>query len=146
MMKTRLILILVGFSWVAAVAVGIPESASSQQADVPEPAFVNFIVNPPYVPAYKGRDPFKPLGTLDRTRFISISELEFHGVIRMDNVTLALFSWRGNPSVRYTLRFRKLYSGDDSRIDGVAGDITDTEVVLTQGNRKIVYSRSQRRP
>lgn len=121
-------------------------SLGAQQADVPEPSFLSFDISAPYVPVFKGRDPFKPLGTFERTQQIAISELEFHGVLQMGDVPLALFSWRGNSAVRYTLRYRKLYAADDRRIDGVVGDITDSEVVLVQGDRKIAFPRSQRRP
>jgi len=121
-------------------------AASAQQSDVPEPAFVGFTVNGPYRPVYRGRDPFKPLGSMDRNNLISIGELQYHGVIKMGNDVIALFSWRGNAGVRYTLKSRKLYKSDDARIDGVVGDITETEVVLIQGDRKIVYPRTQRRP
>jgi len=137
------------FLWIASltlIAAGFHAPGATQKADVPEPSFLNFNVGPAYVPVYKGRDPFKSLGTFDKGSVVSIAELEFHGVIKMGNVFLALFSWRGNADVRYTLRFRKLYGADDRRIDGVVGDITDAEVVLVQGDRKIVYPRSQRRP
>ena len=142
MKKSLLLLFLV-----VAVLLGTgKDPVSAQQADVPEPAFMSFLSTVPYVPSYKGRDPFKPLGTVDKTRFVSIGELDFHGVIKMGDVPLALFSWKGNPSVRYTLKLRKLHTGDDRRVDGVVGDITDSEVILIQGDQKIVYPRSQRRP
>lgn len=118
----------------------------AQQSDVPEPAFLSFDVSAPYVPVYKGRDPFRSLDSSERTPIVSIGELVFHGVVQMNNVPLALFSWRGNPAVRYTLRYRKLIGADDRRVDGVTGDITENEVVLIQGDRKIVYPRAQRRP
>jgi hypothetical protein len=86
------------------------------------------------------------LGVMDKTASVSIGELEYNGVLQMGEVTVALFSWRGNASKRYTLKFRKLYAGDDRKVEGVVGDITDTEVVLNQGDRKIAYPRSQRRP
>jgi hypothetical protein len=123
-----------------------PSPVETQQADVPEPAFLGFDVNAPYVPVYQGRDPFEPLDTFGSTNRVSIGEMEFVGVIQMGDVTLALFNWRGNPSVRYTLRYRKLYGADDRRIDGVVGEITEKEVTLIQGDRKIAYPRTQRRP
>jgi len=125
---------------------GLPSISNAQQADVPEPAFLGFDVYAPYIPVYKGRDPFKQMGTVDKSRYVSISEMEFVGVIRMGDVTLALFSWRGNSSVRFTLRNRKLFAADDQRVDGVVGDITENEVVLVQGDRRIEYPRSKRRP
>jgi len=113
---------------------------SAQQQDVPEPVFMNFSIQPLYVPTYHGRDPFKPLDNLERNQQVSIVELDFHGVIRLENKPVALFSWRGNPAVRYTVKFRKMYSGDRI-VDGVIGDITSTAVILVQGGQKIVYPR-----
>jgi hypothetical protein len=115
--------------------------AYAQQQDVPEPVFVNFSIQPPYVPTYHGRDPFKPLDNVDRSPQISIAELEYHGVIFMEGNPMALFTWRGNEAVRYTLKFRKLYSDADIEIDGVVGDITDSEITLVQGDQKVVYPR-----
>jgi hypothetical protein len=114
---------------------------SGQQQDVPEPIFVNFPIQSPYVPTYHGRDPFKPLDNINRSPQISIAELEYHGVIFIGGSPKALFGWRGNQSIRYTLKFRKLYSDGDIAIDGVVGDITDSEVILIQGDQKIAYSR-----
>jgi hypothetical protein len=116
-------------------------SIQAQQQDVPEPVFVNFSIQPPYIPAYHGRDPFKPLDSLNRSPQISISELEYHGVIFISGTPMALFTWRGNKAVRYTLKFRKLYSDNDSEIDGVVGDIADSEITLIQGDQKVVYPR-----
>jgi hypothetical protein len=113
----------------------------AQQQDVPEPVFVNFSIQPPYIPAYHGRDPFKPLDNINRSPQISISELEYHGVIFMAGNPMALFTWRGNEAVRYTLKFRKLYSDADVEIDGVVGDIADSEITLIQGDQKVVYPR-----
>ena len=118
------------FTWVEA-----------QQQDVPEPVFMNFSIQPVYVPTYHGRDPFKPLDNVDRLPQVSIAELNYHGVILLGEKPMALFTWRGNPAVRYTLKFRKLYSGGEKTIDGVVGDITDEKVILTQGDQKIVYTR-----
>ena len=109
--------------------------------DVPEAVFPHFSVQPPYVPVYHGRDPFKPLDNIDRLPQISIAELDYHGVVSLNEQPMALFTWRGNPSVRYTLKFRKLYSGNEKLIDGVVGTITDSQVTLTQGDQKIVYLR-----
>lgn len=113
----------------------------SQQQDVPEPVFMNFSIQPLYVPTYHGRDPFKPLDNVDRLPQVSIVELDYHGVILLGAKPMALFTWRGNPDVRYTLKYRKLYSGGDSPVDGVVGDISAKEVVLIQGNQKISYPR-----
>ena len=115
--------------------------APAQQQDVPEPAFINFSIQPPYVPTYHGRDPFKPLDNVDRSAQLSIAELDYHGVILMKDAPMALFAWRGNPSVRYVLKFRRLFGGGDKIVDGVVGDITDSQVTLVQGDQKIVYSR-----
>ena len=112
----------------------------SQQQDVPEPVFMNFTIQPLYVPNYHGRDPFRSLDNINRSPQISISELDYHGVLVMGNASMAMFSWRGNPAVRYTLKFRKLYGGDKV-VDGVLGDITDTNVILVQADQKIVYPR-----
>jgi len=116
-------------------------SAQAQTTDVPEPVFSNFSIQPPYVPAYHGRDPFKPLDNIDRSPQLSIAELDYHGVITLGGTPLALFTWRGNPSVRYTLKFRKLFGGGEKTVDGVVGDITDSQVILVQGDQKIVYPR-----
>jgi hypothetical protein len=113
-----------------------------QQQDVPEPVFMNFSIQPLYVPIYHGRDPFKPLDNLDRAPQISIAELDYHGVIQMGEVPMALFTWRGNSEVRYILKYRKLFSGTNT-VDGVIGDITDSEVVLVQGDQKVVYPRKK---
>ena len=114
--------------------------AFCQQQDVPEPIFVNFTITPPYVPAYKGRDPFRPLDNMERSKQILISDLEFHGIIVMGGETYGLFAWKGNPSIRYTLKTRRLFSDSNDMVDGVVGDITETEVTLIQGDQKVVYS------
>ena len=115
--------------------------ALGQQQDVPEPVFMNFSIQPLYVPAYHGRDPFKALDNIDREPQISIAELDYHGVILLGDTPMALFTWRGNQSIQYTLKFRKLYSGNEKTIDGVIGEIKDSEVILTQGDQKVVYPR-----
>jgi len=113
----------------------------AQQQDVPEPVFMNFSIQPLYVPSYHGRDPFRPLDNIQRSPEISISELDYHGVLYIGNSPMALFTWRGNTAVQYTLKYRKLYGGEDKPVDGVVGDITDSDVVLVQGEQKIVYPR-----
>ena len=115
--------------------------AVAQQQDVPEPVFMNFSIQPLYVPTYHGRDPLKSLDNVERSPEISVSELDYHGVIYMGSEPIALFTWRGNPLVQYTLKYRKLYSGGDKAVDGVVGDISNSEVVLIQGEQKIVYPR-----
>lgn len=119
----------------------IVSGSSGQQQDVPEPIFVNFVIQPPYIPSYHGRDPFKPLDNIDRSVQISIADLEYHGVLSMENTPMALFGWKGNQAIRYTLKFRKLYSDSGEAIDGVVGDITDSDVTLIQGDQKVVYGR-----
>ncbi len=115
--------------------------AAAQTQEVPEAVFLNFSTPAPYVPAYHGRDPFKPLDNVDRSLQLSILELDYRGVMLFNEVPVALFTWRGNPSVRYTLKFRSLRGGSDKSVDGVVGEITPSQVVLTQGGRKIVYPR-----
>lgn len=112
-----------------------------QQQDVPEPVFMNFSIQPLYIPIYHGRDPFKPLDNVDRSPQVSIAELDYKGVIFLGKTPMVLFTWRGNSTIQYTLKFRKLYSDSDKTIDGVVGDISDSEIVLIQGDQKIVYSR-----
>ena len=112
----------------------------AQQQDVPEPVFMNFFIQPLYVPSYHGRDPFKPLDNLDRLPQVSIAELEYHGIIILGESQLALFTWKGNSNIKYVLKFKKLFSGEKA-IDGVAGDITASGVILVQGEQKIVYPR-----
>jgi hypothetical protein len=115
--------------------------AQAQQQDVPEPVFMNFSIQPLYVPTYHGRDPFKPLDNIQRSPAISISELDYHGILNIGSVPMALFTWRGNPSVQYTLKYRKLYGDAGKPLDGVVGDISDSEIVLIQGEQKIAYPR-----
>jgi hypothetical protein len=115
--------------------------AKAQQQDVPEPVFMNFSIQPLYVPTYHGRDPFKPLDNVQRSPAISISELDYHGILYIGSVPRALFTWRGNTSVQYTLKYRKLYGSEEKPVDGVVGDITDSEIVLIQGEQKIAYPR-----
>jgi hypothetical protein len=112
----------------------------AQQQDVPEPVFMNFSIQPLYIPSYHGRDPFKPLDNMDRSPQVTIAELEFHGIILMGETPMALFTWRGNSNVSYVLKFRKLYGGENI-VDGVVGEITTAAVVLVQGDQKIVYPR-----
>ena len=116
--------------------------AVAQQQDVPEPVFMNFSIQPLYIPIYHGRDPFNPLDNVARSPQISISELDYHGVMYIGKVPMALFTWRGNAAVQYTLKYRKLYSGGEKAVDGVIGDISNSEVVLIQGEQKLVYPRN----
>jgi|ERR1700722_11940786 hypothetical protein len=113
----------------------------AQQQDVPEPVFTSFPIQPPYILTYHGRDPFKPLDNVDRSPELSITELDYRGVIQVGDSVLALFTWRGNPQVRYTLKYRKLFGGNDKALDGVVGEVTQDDVVLIQGDQKIVFSR-----
>ena len=117
------------------------QDALTQQQDVPEPVFMNFSVQPPYIPIYHGRDPFKPLDNVNRSPQISIAELDYHGTIFLNKTLMALFTWRGNPSVRYVLKYRRLYSGNEKIVDGIVGDISDTEIALSQGEQKVVFAR-----
>ncbi len=130
----------------ACLAVFSASPMFSQQVDVPEPTFMQ----PPGVQAYqirfKGRDPFMVRGAAFQDTKVTIAELEFRGVIKMGSTTLAIFNWRGNSAKRYVLKQRKLYGDSKEAVDGVSGDITDTEVVLTQGSMKIPFPREQRRP
>jgi hypothetical protein len=132
-------------NWIAALGLGFLFMSFvvlyAQQQDVPEPIFINFSIQPVYVPTYHGRDPFKPLDNVERSPQVSIVELDYHGVINIGDTSMALFTWKGNPTVRYTLKFRKLYGGGDRAIDGVVGDISNSEVVLMQGDQKVVYPR-----
>ena len=139
-MKTNPFIPVIAF----AVLLGFVISTSfiwAQQQDVPEPIFVNFPIQPPYIPTYHGRDPFKPLDNVDRSPQVSIADLDFHGVLTIKGTAMGLFGWRGNESIRYTLKFRKLYSDGDVLVDGVVGDITESDVTLIQGEQKIVYTR-----
>lgn len=113
----------------------------TQQQDVPEPVFMNFSVQPPYIPTYHGRDPFKPLDNVSRSSSISIAELDYHGTILLNKTIRVLFTWRGNPSVRYILKDRRLYSWNGKAVDGIVGDISDAEITLSQGEQKIVFPR-----
>src|SRR3990172_11094112 len=97
-----------------------------KQQDVPEPVFMNFSIQPLYVPTYHGRDPFKPLDNVDRSPQISIVELNYLGVILVGGKPSGLFTWRGNPSVVYTLKSRKLFASGNKTVDGVIGDILDS--------------------
>lgn len=118
----------------------IQRIALAQQQDVPEPVFMNFSIQPLYIPTYHGRDPLVPLDNLERTPNISISELDYHGVINIGGIPMALFTWQGNPMIQYMLKYRKLYSSS-KEVDGVIGDISNSEVVLIQGEQKIAYPR-----
>ena len=113
----------------------------AQQQDVPEPVFLNFSIQPPYVPTYHGRDPFKPLDWIVNEPKISIAELEYHGIVDFGGTSMALFGWRTDQAKRYTLKQRKLYSDADVPVDGVVGDITASQVILIQGDQKITYPR-----
>jgi hypothetical protein len=113
----------------------------AQQQDVPEPVFTVFSIQPPYIPSYHGRDPFDVLGNLNRSPQVSISELKYNGVMVLGDTSIALFNLKDESSVRYTLKYRKLFKGTDEIVDGVIGDISSTEVMLFQGDQKIVYPR-----
>jgi len=111
--------------------------------EVPEPLFFNFSIQPPYIPTYDGRDPFKPLNWFVNQPQISISELDYHGMLDIGGKQMVLFEWRTNPTIRFTLKGRKLYSDADIPVDGVVGDITETKIILIQGDRKIAYPRTK---
>lgn len=119
----------------------VPVAVGAQQQDVPEPVFQTFSVEAPYTLTFHGRDPFKALDNVDRSPELSISELNYQGVIQVGDSVLALFTWRGNPMVRYTLKSGKLYGDNDKVLDGVVGDITKDQVVLIQGDQKLAFSR-----
>lgn len=132
--------ILIAMCLIMGLFFSIQTTVFAQQQDVPEPVFMNFSIQPLYVPTYHGRDPLMPLDNLDRTPNISISELDYHGVINIGGIPMALFTWQGNPMIQYMLKYRKLYSSS-KEVDGVIGDISNSEVVLIQGEQKIAYPR-----
>ena len=76
------------------------QQLKAQQQDVPEPLFINFSIQAPYIPTFHGRDPFKPLDNITRSPQLTLSELDYHGVIRLGDSWMALFTWRGNPVIR----------------------------------------------
>jgi len=135
MKKALIPLAILGFLFVTALR------TNAQQQDVPEPVFLNFSIQPPYIPTYHGRDPFKPLNWIINEPRISIAELEYHGIMDFGGIPMALFGWRTDQTKRYTLKQRKLYNDADIPVDGVVGDITDSKVTLIQGDQKIVYPR-----
>ncbi|MGH7739930.1 MAG: hypothetical protein ACREL1_07265 [bacterium] len=118
-----------------------PAMVGAQQQDVPEPVFQTFSVEAPYALTFHGRDPFKALDNIDRSPELSISELNYGGVIQMGDSVLALFTWRENPMIHYTLKSGKLYGANDKVLDGVVGNITKDQVVLIQGDQKLAFSR-----
>jgi hypothetical protein len=118
----------------------------AQQVDVPEPTFMQIPGVQSYQMRFKGRDPFFSSSVGFKASQVSISELEYRGVLKMGKTVIAIFNWRGNGSARYVLKQRKLYGRLNETVDGVVGDISDTEVVLTQGGLKIPFPREQRRP
>jgi hypothetical protein len=132
--------ILTALLWIIGLFFFIQRTMLAQQQDVPEPVFMNFSIQPLYIPTYHGRDPLAPLDNLERTPNISISELDYHGVINIGGIPMALFTWQGNPMVQYMLKYRKLYNSS-KEVDGVIGDISNSEVVLIQGEQKIAYPR-----
>jgi hypothetical protein len=95
----------------------------------------------PFVPTYNGRDPFKALSVFDLSSELTISDLNFNGIIKMGQQTIAMFSLKNDPMVRYLLKGNSLYDGNDQVVQGVAGSIYASTVVLTQGTRKISYPR-----
>ena len=118
-----------------------PALGRGQQQDVPEPVFMYFSIQPLYIPTYHGRDPFKPLDNIERGQQVSIAELDFRGTMRVGGLPIALFTWRGNPSVRYTLKSRKLYGAGEQVVDGVVGDISESRITLSQGQQKVEFPR-----
>ncbi len=125
-------------------------SALCQQQDVPEPVFMNFSIQSPYIPTYHGRDPFYPLQpySYDISKKVSIADLDYRGILSLGDKDMALFSWKHDGNYRFLLKSRKLYcssnstkSSNEQVVDGIVGDITGTEVVLIQGEQKIVFSR-----
>jgi hypothetical protein len=129
------------FFFLSLLVVFFAQNVLAQQQDVPEPLFNNFSIQAPYVPAYRGRDPFKSLNNITRSSQVTLSELDYHGVIHLGDSWMALFTWRGNPGVRYTLKNRTLFDANGKAIDGVVGDVLDTKVVVSQGDQRIVYQR-----
>ncbi len=125
-----------------AVFLILPFRMNAQQEDVPEPVFLNFSIQPPYVPTYHGRDPFKPLNWVTSRPQISIAELKYFGIMDAGSGPMALFGWRTDSSQEYTLKSRKLYNDAGLPVDGVVGDITASQVILTQGDQKITYPRN----
>ena len=123
------------------VVLALPCRINAQQEDVPEPVFLNFSIQPPYVPTYHGRDPFRALNWLVTQPQISIAELKYYGIVDMGSQLIALFGWRADPTKEYKLKNRKLYSDADLPVDGVVGDITASQVILIQGDQKITYPR-----
>ncbi len=131
----------IAFWLMIGLLLSIQKTSLAQQQNVPEPVFMNFSIQPLYIPTYHGRDPLMPLDNLDRSSNVLIAELDYHGVINIGGIPMALFTWQGNSMIEYTLKYRKLYSGGEAEVDGVIGDISNSEVVLIQGEQKIVYPR-----
>lgn len=132
-------LLIVSFFILCFSALGMSKGLAQQQ-DVPEPVFLNFSIQPLYVPAYHGRDPFRPIDNVRRSPQVPIAELDYHGLMFLGEKPVALFTWRGNSTVRYILKNRKLFN-EEQEVDGVVGEIINSEVILIQGDKKIVYPR-----
>ncbi len=122
----------------------------AQQQDVPEPVFMNFSIQSPYIPSYHGRDPFYPLQSIsyDISKKVSIADLDYRGILSLGDKDIALFSWKQDSTYRFLLKSRKLYCSSNSTksskeqvVDGIVGDIKSSEVILLQGDQKIVFSR-----
>lgn len=119
-------------------------SAGAQSgAQAPEETFPEFVVEAPYVPLYRGRDPFRPLGEVESAGMpIRIGELRYLGTLVFEGVDMALFSLQRDPGMRFVLKYRKLYDGNDEPVGGVAGEIREDEVILTQGGRTLRIPRN----
>lgn len=91
--------------------------------------------------------PLQPY-SYDISKKVSIADLDYRGILSLGDKDMALFSWKHDGNYRFLLKSRKLYcssnstkSSNEQVVDGIVGDITGTEVVLIQGEQKIVFSR-----
>ena len=113
----------------------------------PTSALIEISKKPLYVYSVRGRrDPFifqdevDPRGGKTQSGEISVTELRLVGFIESGDEKVALFK-QGNQGNTFTLRAGRLYSPESVQIVNVKGSIQGNgEVLLTQGERKVVFN------
>jgi hypothetical protein len=110
-----------------------------------------FIIKPFYVFQNKaGRDPFTPrfkTGVFPSAVTVDISTFSLMGITRSGNEMAALFVSKSGVQTGYIFMNGKLTADNNITVSDVAGNFkSDSEILLKQGDKEVLFSLSKLPP